>query len=233
MVSPCKKLHYFGTRLFYKPCKQRATQKHYTKQTYCVKRVCRELISKGLLQSNPFDGVKFKKVRATSKLPSSANQVKQLREWMKINDKQMLLITEMLYYLYLRPAELLQLKIGDILFDDGKVIVSGNIVKDDDVIYKKIPQPFKPQIAELQKVNTHYYIIGYNQKPGTKPICYRNLATRHRKMLDACNISNRYSLYSWVHTGCKNAALTNIPIKELQLQKGHHDLNMFNEYLKG
>ena len=42
----------------------------------------------------------------------------------------------------------------------------------------------------------------------------------------------RFTLYSWVHTGIKMAALKGIPLVQLQKQKGHSDLAMFEEYLK-
>lgn len=52
------------------------------------------------------------------------------------------------------------------------------------------------------------------------------------KVLRGLLYDSRYSLYSWVHTGIKKAAMSGIPIKQLQLQKGSSDLKMFDEYLK-
>lgn len=197
-----------------------------------LKGLCRELIERGNLFYNPFDNIKFKKIKPTSKLPFSKPQSELLKSWMKENDPQLLLACEMMYYLFLRPNELRQLKICDILFDEWKVCLSGTIAKDNDVIYKTVPEPFREKLLQLKNEPFNNYIFSLNNKPGPKLLVYKTLTVRHRKMLDELNISKRYSFYSWVHTGIKNAALSNIPIKQLQLQKGHHDLNMFDQYLK-
>ena len=47
------------------------------------------------------------------------------------------------------------------------------------------------------------------------------------------NYSNDYSLYSWKHTGNKNACLAGIPVKEIQLQNRHHSLDETDKYLRG
>jgi len=59
-----------------------------------------------------------------------------------------------------------------------------------------------------------------------------HLASKHLAFRKAANLSGRYAFYSWCHTGIKMAAMAGIPIKQLQLQKGHSDLKMFDEYLK-
>ncbi|MCX6208358.1 MAG: site-specific integrase [Bacteroidetes bacterium] len=199
----------------------------------CVlKSLTAELIRNKTIKENPFEGVLFKRVKATSKLPFNTIQTQLLKDYMSIYNTQLLLACEFMYYLYLRPNELRQLKIKDILFDDWKVVLSGTIAKDDDTIYKKIPLPFRDKINTLRNCNMDHFIFSHNNKPGAKMLSVNNLSNQHKIMLKKLNISNRYSFYSWVHTGIKNAALSNIPIKELQLQKGHHDLNMFNQYLK-
>lgn len=197
-----------------------------------LKSLCSELVKQKRLKENPFANTNFKRVKATSKLPFNPTQTQLLKDYMTVYNNQLLLACEFMYYLYLRPKELRLLKIKDILFDDWKLVLSGEIAKDDDTVYKKIPLPFRDKINTLRACNVEHYIFSKTNKPGAKPVGVNYLSNLHRVMLKKLNISNRYSLYSWVHTGIKNAALSNIPIKELQLQKGHHDLNMFNQYLK-
>lgn len=188
-----------------------------------LKGLCNELISREKINFNPFTKVKFKKIKATSKLPFSSNQAQILKDYMIENEPQLLLFCEFMYYLFLRPNEARQLKVMDILFDEWKVCLSGAIAKDKDVIYKAVPDQLKCKLLQFKNIKPTSYI--FCTKAG-ESMPYKTVQQLHKKMLDKLNFSSRYSLYSWVHTGIKNAALSDIPIKALQLQKGHHDLNI-------
>lgn len=198
-----------------------------------LKSLCKELIARKQIAKNPFEALKFKKVKATSKLPFSDNQIAELKAYfIKHQKSQLLLFCECMYYLFTRPNETRQLRVMDILFEEWKVCLSGNIAKDGDTIYKTIPVPFRDKIEQLKTLKQSNYVFSLPGSNGFKPLPYKTIQQWHRNVMKELNYNNRYSLYSWVHTGIKKAALSNIPIKELQIQKGHHDLNMFNQYLK-
>lgn len=202
-------------------------------KTMVLKGLVKELVKKGLQTTNPFEAVVLqKKVKAQSKLPFTSNQVARLKTYMLQHDSQLWDACEMLYYLYLRPNELRQLKVEDIMFEEWKIFLKGTIAKDSDTIYKAIPIPLRPQLMKYTNAPANYFILSDNGKPGATMLSRDNLTKRMRTVLKTLNFGSRYSLYSWVHTGCKNAAMSGIPIKQLQLQKGHADLKMFNEYLK-
>ncbi len=193
--------------------------------------LAKELIKAGKLIANPFADIKIKKVKATSKLPFTSTQVQQIKTIL-MRDKQLWLASQFMYYLYLRPKELRHLKIGDILFEDKKIILSGLIAKDDDTIIKAIPVPLQPVTAALEVYPANFYIFSKNGLPGATILGRDNLSKRVKAILIGLNFSHRYTFYSFCHTGIKNAAMSGIPIKQLQLQKGHADLKMFDEYLK-
>lgn len=196
----------------------------------------RMIVLKGLaaekkITPNPFDGIKLKKVKGTSKLPFTDNQLTEIKQALA-TDLQIWLAVQFMYYLYMRPKELRLLKIGDILFTDNKIVLPGSIVKDDDTIMKAIPLPLQGAIAALRANPAHYYVFSKGGKPGTSPLGKNNLTRRVSAVLRGLNFSDRYTFYSFCHTGIKNAALSGIPLKQLQLQKGHADLKMFDEYMK-
>ncbi|MFC4232119.1 tyrosine-type recombinase/integrase [Parasediminibacterium paludis] len=202
-------------------------------KTMVLKGLVNQLIKKGLQTTNPFEEEPLqKKVKAQSKLPFTANQVTRLKSYMLEHDSQLWDAVEFLYYLYLRPNELRQLKIEDIMFEEWKVYLNGSVAKDADVIYKAIPVPMRSHILKYASYPANYYIFSEGGKPGATMLSRDHISKRHKKIMTALNFGSRYSFYSWVHTGVKNAAMSNIPIKQLQLQKGHSDLKMFNEYLK-
>lgn len=197
-----------------------------------LKGLAKELVAQGKLLANPFDGIKTKKVKASSKLPFTKEQADELKAAIQPTDPQLWLGIQFMYYLYLRPKEIRLLKVGDIIFSAMKVCLPGNIAKDDDTIFKTIPLPLRPAIAPLKHYPAGDYIFGKTGTPGPRLLGRDALSKRCKAFLTKLNYGHRYSFYSWCHTGIKNAALSGIPHKQLQLQKGHADLKMFDEYLK-
>ena len=197
-----------------------------------LKSFCAELIKRKQILYNPFEDCHYKKRKHTSKLPFNDAQIKLLTDYFKLHNEQLLLAAELMYYLFLRPNELRQIKICDILFNEKKVVIHESVAKDKETIYKKIPNQLLEKLKMYMDAPQHYYLFGINKLPGAKMLSINYLTHQHKKVLNYLEMKGRWSFYSWVHTGIKKAALSNIPIKELQLQKGHHDLNMFNQYLK-
>jgi len=194
--------------------------------------VLRGLAIEKKITPNPFDGIKVKKTKGTSKLPFTAAQIDLIKKEISTGDAQLWLAIQFMYYLFLRPKELRLLKIGDILFSDNKLILPGTVAKDDDTILKAVPMPLRPALAALSCYPAHYFIFSKQGMPGAAALGVNYLSNRATLYLRKLNFSHRYTFYSFCHTGIKNAALCGIPIKQLQLQKGHADLKMFDEYLK-
>lgn len=192
-----------------------------------------QLVKNGQYHSNPFADIKVKKKKKRSLLPFHPTQVAAIKEIAIVRDPQLWDAIQFEYYLLFRPAEIRQLRIGNIIFDEYAVEAHSDITKDDDEVRKMIPLPMRPMIEKYREYPRNWFIFSHNGQPGERMLSVNNLATRHRKILDLLDYSNRYAFYSWVHTGIRESVMQGIPHKQLQLQKGHSDLEVFDEYLKG
>ncbi|MBX2931768.1 MAG: hypothetical protein KF781_07480 [Chitinophagaceae bacterium] len=67
--------------------------------------------------------------------------------------------------MYLRPKEIRELKIEDIIFTEWKLFLSGSIAKDDDTIYKAIPVVFRDKLLKYMQYPPDYYIFSYGGVP--------------------------------------------------------------------
>lgn len=227
-----KKPHEIDTDYFFYLSSKGLHSNTLRQRSVVLKSFCAELVQRKQLLFNPFENVKYKRKKHTSKLPFNDEQISILKHYFKTYNTQLLLAAEMMYYLFLRPNELRQIRVCDILFNEQKLVLESYIAKDKETIYKKIPNQMLQKFEQFKTMPQHYYLFSVNNEPGEIMIGINKLSNNHREVLKALQIKGRWSFYSWVHTGIKKAALSNIPIKELQLQKGHHDLNMFNQYLK-
>lgn len=197
-----------------------------------LRSILQNLLTAAGWENNPFQLIKIKKVKPVSLLPFSAKQIDELKKYMQVRDPQLWDAAQFMYYMYFRPDELRLLKIGDILFDEMQYSMRPEMCKDDDCYLKNIPAPLQDRFKKLKGLNNDWYIFSHKGQPGATMLGENNLSNRHLKMLKELSYSKRYAFYSWVHTGCKAGTMAGIPIKQLQMQKGHSDLRMFDEYLK-
>ena len=156
-------------------------------------------------------------------------QIKRLKEYILENNSELWAFIEFMFYGLLRPNEIRQLKIGDVLLDEKQIIVRGEISKNGKTEYIVIPKPWYPSVKELCTKSPGSYIFS---SPAGKPYGVNTMAYRHRKVLKELNFGKEYKLYSWKHTGAVQAIKAGISVKELQLQLRHHSLDQVDAYLR-
>lgn len=200
-----------------------------------LKSIFKVLVKTGKLRKNPFDGVSRLKENRRSLLRFRENEVKLLKDEISNTDPQLYMAIQFVYYCFIRPSsELLKLKIGDIDFNEGIIIIPGSISKNRKLQHVTIPRPFLAWLLknEIHHYRPDYYVIGKKGIPGPDGLSVNNLTNRHRIILNRMGFKNRFGVYSWKHTGVWFAVKAGINLKELQLQLRHHSLDMVNEYLK-
>jgi integrase len=140
------------------------------------------------------------------------------------------LFVQLLYYCFIRPSELRQLRLADVLLDEKKIRIRSSVSKNGLLQYVKIPDVFLDELLRLLPARPpHAYIFGN----GVKPLGANTMARKHQKILRACGFDTKvYKLYSWKHTGAVAAVKAGIHIKELQIQLRHHSLDQVNDYLR-
>jgi len=179
------------------------------------------------------DGIKKVKAISTPARYYQPHQQKQLRAFMQEYEPELWLHVQFVYYCFIRPqSELLPLKIGDILFEEKKILVRGSNAKNDKQEYVAIPDVFMPHIKHLKSQAPGAYVFP-DPNDHTKPRTQNHFRKRHRNMLKGFNYDTKqYKLYSWKHTGAVAAVMSGVNIKELQLQLRHHSLDQVDAYLR-
>lgn len=158
-------------------------------------------------------------------------QIEQLKVVMSDEAPELWLFVQFLFYCFIRPGELRWLRAGDILFDERRILIRGEISKNHKTEYVAIPSAFGPVLEPIRAMPPGALIFPAKSAPD-KPIGMNTMSTRHRAILRRLGFSKEYQLYSWKHTGAVMAVKAGIGLKELQLQLRHHSLDQVNEYLR-
>ena len=188
----------------------------------------------GTIEANPFAGIKKLPESGNSYPPYKTYQAKRLLGYIAEHDAQLLLAVEMLYYAFVRPGEMRNLKIGDIDFEKWNICLRGEIAKNKKTQYVTVPPQLKEAMLlhRLTEYPETFYVFGRNGVPGEKPLGTNDLSSRHRKSVKAVGLPPEYKFYSWKHTSAVAVAEAHIPIKQLQLQLRHHSLDQVDIYLR-
>lgn len=204
------------------------TWNHYTQ---LFRGIWRDILLPGV--RNPWDGVKYKKQNPTPALYFSEFQIRELKEAIQKQSPQLWLCCQFIYYCFIRPGELRNLKIGDIQFKESRILIRGEVAKNKRQQYVAIPEAFKPMIARLEGLPQGYYVVSAAGEPGETRIGHNWMKINHQAVLTAKGYdTRRHKLYSWKHTGAIAAVKAGISLKYIQLQLRHSSLDQVNAYLK-
>ena len=194
------------------------------------------LIDRKVIKTNPWMDVKKRKGGSGQHVPYSAKQVLKFKDIClnKINDPQLWLFANFIYYGFFRPRrEAQRLQVKHIL--KRTIIVPGDIAKNSESEHVRIPKGLEALIVEhkIREYPSNYYVFSAEQKPGPVPVGINYFYERNKKVLELAGFTDQdYDLYGWKHTG--NIALYQATkdIKLVQVQNRHKDINTTDIYLR-
>jgi integrase len=213
------------------------TQKGVSNNTLANNTIVLKSIFNGLMKyktisENPFTLLPKIKRDPKSLKYFNDNQINAIKNHCQANDKQLWLAIQLLYYCFIRPAEMRLLTLWDIDLIEGTIEVRGEIAKNGKTQKVLIPNNLIPELKFIMNYPSHYFLFGNDGVPSDVSVSTNYFNKRHKTMLDNLRMRDRHAFYSWKHTGVVKAVKSGINLKELQLQLRHSSLEMVDEYLK-
>jgi integrase len=194
-----------------------------------------ELIRRELVEKNPAQPIESLSTIQGRHTPFIPCQRKTMEEHLLNNDKQLFYFTRFIYYAFLRPNEIVQLKIANINMLARSIIIPGQVAKNNRQQSVTIIQPLYDLLMEmdLDRYSKNDYIFSKDLLPGRVQIYPTRVSERHRAALEATELyDGKITLYSWKHTGAVNAILAGLDIKKLKEHLRHHSLEQTDIYLR-
>jgi integrase len=186
------------------------------------------------IKENPFK-VKSLREQATNKNIALTDEDRiTLETYMQEHEPELYFVTRFIYQAFIRPGELLKIRIRDINPDAGYITVHGLISKNGKTETAPIINSLKTEIlkrVDFSKPDKYLFSLsmfsGYTEC--SKQVPFR----RHEKVLKHLGLDKKgYTLYSWKHTGAVNAYLAGVGLKELQNMLRHSSVQITDIYLK-
>ncbi|MEW7277512.1 site-specific integrase [Aquimarina sp. 2201CG1-2-11] len=197
----------------------------------CIKQ---DWISK---ENNPFDKIdELPTNYGTKNKPYTNEEIADMKEWILENDPYLWDIISFIYYSFLRPGELRDLKVGDIDLKENviRVWVESSKGKRCDIVpiasgLRKIID--KMNLAEYDK---DCYVFSGSKKPSTLQIG-KNYMTKHFlkvKQHFGFDKDPDYTLYGFKHTAAVNWYKAEKDIRKIQKMCRHTTVTTTERYLK-
>lgn len=187
------------------------------------------LVEEKHIKINPFEKIKKLAENKQSKMFFTSAEIASIKEYLTATTPDVWMACQFLFYCFIRPNELRQLKVKDIDFNRMKITVPGEVAKNKKTQMVEIPFPFQQQIINHYKgKDTNNYLMGN----GEEKLPSNHIAKVFRDCLNALGFDTRYRLYSFKHTGVVMFYQATKDIKATQMQLRHSSLGVVNEYLK-
>ena len=151
-------------------------------------------------------------------------------------DQQLLLFISMIYYLLIRPNELINLRIRNIEWNKERIFIPPHHSKNRQGDYVDIYPPLKKMMLEqrIMDYDEDYYVFGRGrQTPGPLRVGAHLFYERLQRILRKLNLLGRgYDMYSFKHAGACNLYLSGVDIRDIQLQCRHKSMTQTMDYLR-
>ena len=190
------------------------------------------LVDREVILNNPFKNLsKHKEADSRKNIAYNEAQVSKIKKIISENDEQLWLFIQFIYYCFLWPNEVRQLKFNYIKLDEKKIFIPKHISKNGKDGFVTIPETFYNELKKLSFFNKEGEYVFQSQNE-IKPISKNMMGERFRNLIKALNLGKDYTLYSWKHSGVVAAYKAGIDIKTIQSQCRHQSLEQTDIYLK-
>lgn len=181
--------------------------------------------------ANPFRGTPVSRQEVGKNIAFSDQQKTEL--WAAMTP-ELRLFTRFIYFTYIRPIELLRLRVSDLRMDMGQIVIHGHQSKNKQQQAVVLPDVFLQELQHVgyEKMPGNWFLFGRGLKPGPKSLGRNSVSEYHREVLDGLKYHKDLTLYSWKHTGVVAAYQAGIDIYSIMRQLRHHSLDMTQIYLK-
>ncbi len=202
----------------------------YNNRLTPLKTIFNVLYKREYVSFNPFINIDKLKIQDPEITAYTEKELESIKNTLPEYNYELYIITQLIFYCFLRPAEIVRLQFKDLLWDHGMIVIPGTKSKNKKSQVIIIPNQFKENLKDWNmEYDLDYYIFSKNLKPGTKEVAPTRIAESWRKYANEHNIKK--NIYDFKHTGNGYAFDQGFNSRDIQLQNRHSSLDETQKYL--
>lgn len=195
---------------------------------------CSWLTEKQYIDRNPVEKIKSLTADEKKRDALSVKDLKKLGKYLKENNPYFLLLCQFEYYTFIRPDELTNIKLKDILLKEQKVFVKASISKNRKDGMVGLNDELIKSMIDLNIFSYHgdCYLFGPKFMPSEKKASTKIYRSYFNKVRAELKFPETYQFYSLKDSGIRDLANAE-GIIIARDQARHADVSTTNKYLKG
>lgn len=200
----------------------------------CMRTVFACFMEREIVNFNVWQSIKKLKVKQTNLNFYTDQERETIKQNLPNDNYPLYCVMLLIYYCFLRPAEIVRLQISDIDFNKNQIIIKGTASKNGKTQIV-VMHPFLVnalQQLELNKYPSNYFVFATTKQllPSSKQIAPTRISDAWRWIVKE-KYSIKKNIYDFKPTGVNSALESGIHAREIQLQIRHHSLEQTQIYL--
>lgn len=181
---------------------------------------------------NPFTSIAKLQEEEAEITCLTPTELQAMKKHMPEENYSLYAISLLVFYCFLRPQEIVRLKVENIDLMHQRIRLGGKTTKNKKTQVVVIPDPLVEVLVNLRNLNapSESFIFSNRLQSGTVEIAPTRIAEIWRKWADKYDISKQ--IYHLKHTGVGMAIEAGINVRDLQLQLRHSSLDETQKYLE-
>ncbi len=192
------------------------------------------LIEREYIASNPVDRIKTLTESQKERQPLDKPMLQRMSAYLAERDPHFLLACRMEYYTFIRPIELIEIRVGDISVKDQSVFISRAISKNKRDGKVGLNDELLRMMIDLGILSypSDFYIFGRGMRPTKRKGESQQFRREWCKLRKVMGWGSEYMFYSLKDSGLRDLA-NSAGIVVARDQARHTDISTTNKYLQG
>jgi len=189
-------------------------------------------VEKCYMKENPLIGISTKRTEEKKRILVPQETRTKISEYLSQHNPQFLLVCKLVFGSLIRPNEIRQIQIKQIMIKKRCIFISSDDAKNHHPRYAAISNDVIDDLIRMhvESLPDETYLFGDGLMPGKAPCPEAKMTKEWAKMRTALKLPKEMQLYSLRDTGINNMLKVGIDPLSVMQHADHHDLAMTTRY---
>lgn len=209
---------------------EKISNRTYNNRIRSLKTIFNELLFRDYIVINPVIGIKQLKTCEPAITAYNDDELQRISEILPTYNYQLYVISQLIFYCFLRPAEIVRLQFRDVNWDQQMINIPGKKSKNGETETVVVPDKLRENLKDwILDYPGEWYLFGRMLNPGPFKISPNRIGDWWRTFKKKYNLTK--NIYDMKHTGNGMAFDLDINPRDIQLQNRHYSLDQTQQYL--
>lgn len=193
------------------------------------------MLKKDIIKKSPCAGIDKLKAKTNKHRYYDKDNLEAITKALLVSDAYCYLACQTVYYLCVRSdKELMNLKVGNINWEQNKVLAEADGTKTKSARYIPLDQNIKNLFLQhgIDKFPDDYYVFGIKGTPALQKFGTGFFAKRFLKVRKAAGLPEHFSVYGFKHTRVIHLKQDGATDADIMSLTGHKDFVAYAKYLR-